>query len=667
MSDKPAVTPEKTDTNKEQGIGSYALDLLKSGYEKVKSYVAPETATSQALEQKGSLPKLDLVENKDGGKGESKPDKGEAKPEKTEKAEAQGIKDGVDPRGGPMGIMNDRAASQEDKLKAANEMAAIGVKKFVGEDGQKYEISQEQVGNKTLVSIHTDSPSHAVLRGTIGPDGQVHKQHDEAGKEVPYASKWASEHLKDSPILGGKEKTEAADKTKAVPDAAAEKAPSGDEFLKKHPDLKLSHADEVKLQKEHDKQAKENDENSKLLKEKLKSLADDSQKLEKDLADHNVKGFKTRDEMIAQLRKVEPEEVRAGLAKRIDALVHDNQAVHGLERKVHSGERHLHTVEEKLKFADDLKAIDKLPPEQRKVVYDSLEKILDKGDKTQTTDLSALERQRIARDVVHQIAHPEDIKQGNKNTCALASSEYVLAKDHPDVYAKAVADLSTKGELNTVEPGKGIKISPDQIHNDDGNPERTLASKVFQTGAANLALAESGARYENSKPGDSKPLSSGSTPVDDTGERMITKDGKVYDWPGLYAKEQVDVLNKLTGDHYKADKVYAKGADDLQKKLETEASQHGYPIKISFLLPDNSGHAVTITGIDKSTTPATVTYEDPAQPRGKPQQMPMDKLYHTALKGEGVYAAGGKKIQILMAKSPDSDEPPDPYIEIIHR
>src|SRR5262249_29730996 len=153
--------------------------------------------------------------------------------------------------------------------------------------------------------------------------------------------------------------------------------------------------------------------------------------------------------------------------------------------KVKLEDRKLRDVSAKLDFDSEVKALDKLPADQRAEVYKSLDKILDKGEKT--TGLTTKERLEMSRDLVHNLAHPEDIKQGNKGTCALATTEYMLARDHPDVYARSVAEWATAGELTTfgsgkVEAGKGVKIDPAEIHRDDGNPERGLSSKVFQTG-----------------------------------------------------------------------------------------------------------------------------------------------------------------------------------------
>ncbi|HEY9869441.1 MAG TPA: hypothetical protein V6D08_09780, partial [Candidatus Obscuribacterales bacterium] len=610
------------------------------------------TATA-SLEKSGALPKVEVGESNAAAPADKRT---EATVETAETRVEKGPKD----------VLADPAASHEDKLKAAHELAKEGTTSFEDEGGRKYYVSVADAGSRELVSIHTrgdDGRSHAVLRGVVDADGKLSRQRDAEGKEVPYVSKWAESNLKDSALVAGKE---TSDRPAEAGTEVAEKAPTAEDFLKKHPELKLSDADRARALTEYDKALDQYEKDKQRL-DDAKEAARSLEKVTEDLKKDGVTEQEDPAKFQEQFNKL-PEEKRREYEKRFAEIkphAEDIAKLSELEARVKLDERRMRDAGAKLDFESDLKAIDKLPPDKRAEVYKSLDAILDKREKA--TGLTDKERLDISRDLVHNLAHPEDIKQGNKGTCALATTEYMLARERPEVYARSVAEWATRGELTTmgdgkVEPGKGVKIDPAEIHRDDGNPERGLASKIFQTGAANLALAESGGRYVNYKPGEAPAVNEGKapTPVDDTGERVITSDGKVRDWTGLYAKDQVDVLNKLTGDKYVADKLYADTHEQLHAQLKEAADKHGYPIKVSFLDSDG-GHVVSITGIDSSKSPPEVIYEDTAEPRGAPQKLPMNKFYERALKGGSIETVGGMKLRILAV-----GEGARPYVEIIH-
>jgi hypothetical protein len=373
-------------------------------------------------------------------------------------------------------------------------------------------------------------------------------------------------------------------------------------------------------------------------------------------------GKTTESEAAAEFKNLPPDKQQE-FAKRfheIEADLPEVRNVVKLSEKVEKEDKELAAVKEKMAFTKDIRAIDSLPNEQRAEVYKSLDAVLDKNDKSQTTGLSSNERVAIVKDIAHNIAEPQDVKQGIKGTCALASTEYVLARSHPDVYGKSVAEFATKGQY------MGAKISNEEIHKDDGNAVRGIASKIFQTGAAELALQENGAHYDNYKPGEAPQVTAGKspTPADDTGERLVDKEGKIREWPGLTTDQEVKLINKLTSTTYESEKLYAHSSKMLQKQLEAEVEKHGFPLKVGFYY-DNSAHAVTITGIDKSSDPPKIVYDDTAQPRGKTQTIDMQKFYELALNGPTVQKIGNRPMIILTASS--NGERIDPYVEVIHK
>jgi hypothetical protein len=637
VTDKPTTSPEK-DTAQDTGLLQSAYDVLKSGYESVKSYVSGEEST--ALEKTGKLPELKIDGEKESAKAgenkaEAKPDaKPEAKPE-TPEIQAKAA-------------LTNPETSHEDKLKAAKELAKTGETNFSDSSGRNYKIDVQQSGSREWVSVKTtdaDGNSHPVLRGTFEKDGSLHKQHDDAGKEVPYVGKWAGENLKDSPLVAGKDQGDAKSAT---------------EFVKNHSELKLlTPTQEAQMQKDLDAKSKQLEADRKDY-DHLMGVGEKYLSITKDI--QKATGTNNEQDAVAKFKEL-PAEKQQEFVKRVDEIRDDIpklQKLVELGDKVDREEKSLAAVKEKMSFTKDMRAVDALPEAQKAEVYKNFEKIMDRGDKSQTTNLSAAERTDLVKDIAHNIANPQDVKQGNKGTCALASTEYVLARSHPDVYAKTVAEFATKGEY------MGAKISADEIHKDDGNNIRGFASKVFQTGAAELAVQDSGSHYDNYKPGTAPPVELGKkpTPADDTGERLVDKDGKVRDWPGLTTEQEVKLINKLTGADYESEKLYANSSKMLQQQLETEISKHGLPLKVGFYY-DDSAHAVTITGIDKSTNPPKIVYDDTAQPRGKSESMDMQKFYELALNGPTVYKINDKPMILLTAGR--KGERIDPYVEVIHK
>jgi hypothetical protein len=74
-------------------------------------------------------------------------------------------------------------------------------------------------------------------------------------------------------------------------------------------------------------------------------------------------------------------------------------------------------------------------------------------------------RDKLVAAVVHQIAHPDAIRQGYKGTCALATSELLLATNRPDAYATAIADWVHQGNLQpALVDAKKARITGTMLH-----------------------------------------------------------------------------------------------------------------------------------------------------------------------------------------------------------
>jgi hypothetical protein len=649
-----------------------------------------------------------------------------------EKKVSRGVKDNIPEsvavREAQATLVN-KDSSQEEKVKAATEMAKLGEKSFTGPDGKRYDINLKEGADGSQVTVTTRDRAgvpHAVLQGDVKSDGTVTKSKDARGKEVPFESSWASTNLKDSPLVGAKEKaaevqpseenkhlqtvlkekgieppnTSPADRLKLAEqhgkleetlkkDAAnyeREKAIADAKNAPLKAQLKNIEAQQQALDKkstdaiiaastangelaEHLKDAgvgdgsrltdTDNPETYKKLRSDIDSTVTSPEKraqLKKEV-DALEKSFKHANEVTAQVDKqIAPLDERQG--QLLDQQTKNNEKVFAAQKEYNKDRNELRNSEQKIaesKFADDLKEIDKLPKEKREAVYKSLEQIAnDSGG--EPNHLSAEQRQKLVEQTAHQIAHPESITQGNKGTCGLASTEFELAKNHPEKYAQIVADLSTKGKFDTAHGG--MTIAPENINGkndkgeyvaqDDGNPDRSLTSKIFQTAAANKVLEyqakesnppETPSKYVTVKPGEQIPDNDPDfNPSQDTGERIIGPNGELKDWSGASETHIAELTSELTGDRYEVVSVVKNR--DLSKPAEAKAAEKDFldamdknemPIKVAItaVKGDHTGmeteadHEITITRVDKGP-PAMVYYYNPAgaadhnYPTGKP-------------------------------------------------
>jgi len=295
----------------------------------------------------------------------------------------------------------------------------------------------------------------------------------------------------------------------------------------------------------------------------------------------------------------------------------------------------------------DLAEIDKLPPEQRKKVLESIDKVAT----TDTKLTKSEDRAELAASLAHQIAHPEDIKQGDKNTCVSANVEKTLAMQHPDQYADMVAQLATKGEY-TLPPGKDGKpptpptvkaqLDPDGTLADRSDPKRSATSDLMQTAITNMGM-KNGETYEAYKPGH-EPVPDPPGRANDTGERVKGADGKVKEFDGGLDRDAKEkVLDRLCPkDGYEHRRIEDKedlakawkdngGNPPLNVTVRINAAHTGMPGSGDESRAGGT-HAVSITHIDfgPDGKPTQVYYEntaggtDHSYPNGKP--VPADEF-----------------------------------------
>lgn len=99
----------------------------------------------------------------------------------------------------------------------------------------------------------------------------------------------------------------------------------------------------------------------------------------------------------------------------------------------------------------------------------------------------------VLEEVLAQVANPERIRQGPKNTCTMTCVEYLSAKQDPAEYVRLMAGLtSEKGE---VELRNGETLRRDDNVVQDDSSGRTSASRIFQ--ASMMEYANGPQDYDN--------------------------------------------------------------------------------------------------------------------------------------------------------------------------
>ncbi len=292
--------------------------------------------------------------------------------------------------------------------------------------------------------------------------------------------------------------------------------------------------------------------------------------------------------------------------------------------------------EQEKQLKSDMEEINKLPEDQRKKVLESLDKIAS-ADTNDTTKLDPKQRAELVTSLAHQVAHPESIKQGAKDTCVSANVEKTLAMTHPDQYADMVAQLSTKGQYTTPDGKHTVKAQRDAdgklAEMSDPSGQRSATSELTQTAITNLGMPE-GETYKSYKPG-KEPIPDGVIKAEDSGERVVGADGKEKRFEGLSRTAKEDILNKLTPDDgYTARKVTT--AEDLGQAWKDNGGKP--PLNVTVRInAEHTGmgqakdgaagtHAVTIThmefGPDGKSTQIyyenTADSTDHSYPNGKP-------------------------------------------------
>lgn len=292
--------------------------------------------------------------------------------------------------------------------------------------------------------------------------------------------------------------------------------------------------------------------------------------------------------------------------------------------------------EQEAQLRKDMDEINKLPEDQRKKVLESLDKIAN-ADTKDTTKLDPKQRAELLASLAHQVAHPESIKQGAKDTCVSANVEKTLAMTHPDQYAEMTAQLATKGEYTTPDGKTTVKAQREAdgklADTSDPSGQRSATSEMMQTAITNLGMPE-GETYKSYKPG-KEPIPDGVIKAEDSGERVVGADGKEKRFEGLKRDAKEDILGKLVpNEGYQARRV--QSTEDLGQAWKDNGGKP--PLHATVRInAEHTGmgqakdgaagtHAVVITHMEfgPDGKPTKVYYENTADstdhsyPNGKP-------------------------------------------------
>jgi len=213
-----------------------------------------------------------------------------------------------------------------------------------------------------------------------------------------------------------------------------------------------------------------------------------------------------------------------------------------------------------------------------------------------TDHLSAAEKASMVKNMMHHVAYPAEIYQGSAPTCNVTTVQRDLAVNHPDKYAKFVADAIVDGEFETAS-GKTVPLDIDNLKMKDFS-RRDLASRVFQTAALNV-LRYPKQSFQNTEDGNGqfRPIA-----------QWFGKDyqiGPDTKMGGLQLPEISRIRSELTGESVAP--VAVRSVDDLirvfkengGKAMTIRVDGNTFPFdKDGPMGTDIAGHVVTLSGVD---------------------------------------------------------------------
>lgn len=353
------------------------------------------------------------------------------------------------------------------------------------------------------------------------------------------------------------------------------------------------------------------------------------------------------------------------------AKFHDDEINAG-RKKLHDWADKVMQEPERSKFKDDMQTFeerakqDGLPKIDVLLSYREIERLI---NATGETPLTALERERIAQQVMHQAAVPTSINQGYHNTCNVAAVEVRTYSRTPAAAARLVVDIALDGEY-CASDGTIVKLNP-QGHGESLQPtsdvSRTHASEIFQVTAVNLLHTKlnekhgSNIRYEQREPAAGDKADTGEVLIDYSvpGGRAIRRSPYLDDGHlriisnAISGRSEDDVV--LVSDKYRAgdeDVSMIKTKEELAAKLKYLKENKQFPtilrvntVAEPFYTDSGQGsaggsggpHVVTITDYDEKTGLVTVDNEwGKDADHGKDKPIHIHDLYTAMQSKQGI-------------------------------
>lgn len=130
-----------------------------------------------------------------------------------------------------------------------------------------------------------------------------------------------------------------------------------------------------------------------------------------------------------------------------------------------------------------------LEPEAVQQFYHQINRLLTEKP---IRELTPGAKHQLAREIMHQAAHPESVVQGQHNTCNVASVEFRLYMRAPEAAARTVTNLALSGhfmtkDLSTITLNKtSLEMDSEAKNNPHDGTKRTYASQLLQLGAVNV-------------------------------------------------------------------------------------------------------------------------------------------------------------------------------------
>lgn len=132
--------------------------------------------------------------------------------------------------------------------------------------------------------------------------------------------------------------------------------------------------------------------------------------------------------------------------------------------------------------------------EQVNETYRQVGTLLEANDNP-SVPIDAAGRSRLAREIIKNAADPTEIRQGNHNTCNVATVENRLYTRQPALAAKLVVDMATTGSY-VAKDGTKVALDRQSLRPDEDAEQknslsnRNFASQIFQVTAVNLSYAK---------------------------------------------------------------------------------------------------------------------------------------------------------------------------------